>query len=121
MLAHAISLVYIRSRQDEGGLPPAGCASTVSVLSATAKSIGMRRSAALASAATGTGNDGSADTVDTVQGRKGSEGSNGSIAAAVAAFQDCLICARRAVLAVMGAILRVSRGVLFFATSLLVL
>lgn len=102
MLPHAFLDVQIHYRQDEGGLPPAGCASTVSLLSATAKNIGMRRSAAIASVATG-GND----PAHATQGREGDE-SSGSIAAAVAAFQDCLISARRAVLAVTGAVLRVS-------------
>lgn len=64
----------------------------------------MRRSAAIASVATG-----GDDSADTPQRREGDE-SNGTIAAAVAAFQDCLICARRAVLAVTGAVLRVSLG-----------
>lgn len=71
----------------------------------------MRRSAAIASIATGGGDP---DPAHAPQGREGDE-SNGSIAAAAAAFQDCLICARRAVLAVTGALLRVRMGHAFRA------
>ena len=71
----------------------------------------MRRSAAIASVATG-----GDDSAHTPQGREGDK-SNGSIAVAVATFQDCLICARRAVLAVTARILRVSWGACFSSTT----
>lgn len=82
--------------QDEGGLPPTGSASTISALLVTTQSIGKRRIAAVAS---GTTADGSGST---------QAGYRQHIGAAVTALQDCLVCARRAVLATTGAILRVS-------------
>lgn len=91
----------ISSRQDEGGLPPTGSASTIAALAATAQSIGVRRIAAVASANT--------DDADISNKHGGSGGGlNGGIATAVTALQDCLVYARCAILAVTGAALRVS-------------
>ncbi|CAM9421502.1 unnamed protein product [Ectocarpus fasciculatus] len=90
----------LRVIQDEGGLRPAGSATTVSALAATTTSIGIRRAAAVPSG----GNRASAD--DNTHESDGERG--GSVCAAVAALQDCLVSARRAVLAVTSAALRVS-------------
>lgn len=92
--------VHTQSRQDEGGLRPAGSATAVSALAATTTSIGIRRAAAVPSG----GNRASAD--DNTHKSDGERG--GNVCAAVAALQDCLVSARRAVLAVTSAALRVS-------------
>lgn len=88
------------TRQDEAGLPPATVASTLSALAATSKSIGDRRIAAITSS-----------TMRVRSEAPSSEGSgkNGGIGSAVTALQDCLIHARRAVLATTGAALRVRK------------
>ncbi|CBN74280.1 conserved unknown protein [Ectocarpus siliculosus] len=88
----------LRVIQDEGGLRPAGSATTVSALAATTTSIGIRRAAAVPSG----GYRASAD--DNTHKSDGERG--GSVCAAVAALQDCLVSARRAVLAVTSAALR---------------
>ncbi|CAM9242814.1 unnamed protein product, partial [Hapterophycus canaliculatus] len=85
--------------QDEGGLRPVGSATTVSALVTATKSIGIRRTAAMASG----GITASSDS-GTYQSDKGKGCKN--ICAAVAALQDCLVCARRAILTVTGAALR---------------
>lgn len=82
---------------------PAGSATTLSALAETTKSIGIRRSAAVSPGGNTDSND---DPIIHQQRDTGAIGGT-SICAAVAALQDCLVCARRAVLAVTGAALRV--------------
>lgn len=77
---------------------PAGSATTLSSLAETIKSIGIRRKAAVSPGRNTDSNTGNND--------------GNSICAAVTALQDCLVYARRAVLAVTGAALRVR---IFFA------
>ncbi|CAN0002365.1 unnamed protein product [Scytosiphon promiscuus] len=89
----------LRVIQDEGGLRPAGSSTTVSALVTTTKSIGIRRTAALTSSGITASSDGGTHQSDRVTGGK-------DICAAFAALQDCLVCARRAVLSVTGAALR---------------
>lgn len=103
------------SSQDEGGLRPTGSANTLSALAETTKSIGIRRDAAVSP---GGITDSSDDA--TIQQRATGESGSKSICAAVTALQDCLVCARRAVLAVTGAALRV-RNIFCIDSTLLAL
>lgn len=91
----------MQSRQDEGGLRPAGSATTLSALAVTAKSIGVRRTAAMASGGQTASKNGDMDLKD------GGESVGKGICTAVTAVQDCLVCARRAALALTDAALRV--------------
>ncbi len=94
-------LLKISYRQDEGGLRPAGSSALLSSLAETTKSIAIRRAAAVASGGSTAGND------DATQREDRAESGARGICAAVTALQDCLVGARRAVLAVTGAALRV--------------
>lgn len=94
------SIVEFSYRQDEGGLRPAGSSALLSSLAETTKSIAIRRAAAVASGG------GTASTDDATQKEDRAESARG-ICAAMTALQDCLVGARRAVLAVTGAALRV--------------
>eukprot|EP00903_Cladosiphon_okamuranus_P014632 g13568.t1 len=92
----------LRVIQDEGGLRPAESATTLSGLAEAVKSIGFRRKAAVSPG----GNTGSPDDAITQQLRDTGDNDGKSICAAVTALQDCLVSARRAVLAVTGAALQ---------------
>eukprot|EP00752_Nemacystus_decipiens_P011881 g10535.t1 len=92
----------LRVIQDEGGLRPAGCTTTLSTLAETIKSICIRRKVAVAP---GDSTDNNDDAI--IQQQRDTEDNDGnSICAAVTALQDCLVYARRAVLAVTSAALR---------------
>lgn len=95
------------TKQDEGGLPPAGSTSTLSALAATAKSIGTRRIAAMASGvnpvSSGNRRDGDNELITSV----GEGDGDVHFSVAVTVLQDCLVWARIASLAATGAALRV--------------
>lgn len=97
-------------KQDEGGLPPAGSTSTLSALAATAKNIGTRRIAAMASGVD-PGSSGNRRDEDKICFTSAGE-VEGDVALSVAitVLQDCLIWARIAALAATGAALRVRTG-----------
>lgn len=100
-------------KQDEGGLPPAGSTSTLSALAATAKNIGTRRIAAMASGVDLGSSGDQRDEEKMCITSVGQVDGDADLSVAVTVLQDCLVWARIAALAATGAVLRVRTGTLF--------
>lgn len=97
-------------KQDEGGLPPAGSTSTLSALAATAKNIGTRRIAAMASGVDAGSSGKRRDEDKIFITSVGEVEGDVDLSVAVTVLQDCLVWARTATLAAAGAALRVRTG-----------